>query len=174
MGSLFDIRIWQLILILVFYGGDSVLAFKTTLLWCLGLYLNMVLMMFYQFPHPFWVNKNISVNPVACRNIDFACPSDELFSAQFVLGHLIYNFQYKYTFETKGWKLGAAGALYLAFLAITVVVQMQFGDLFLYQAILTLMLTSIYLSLTIYFDTELMQLVERIGFIKRTSRALKF
>ena len=36
------------------------------------------------------------------------------------------------------------------------------------------MTTSIYLSMTVYFDTELMLLIERIGFIKRTSRALKF
>lgn len=52
--------------------------------------------------------------------------------------------------------------------------QLLFGQLYIYQFCTTMVYCMIYLGACIIFDNEIMSLCEKLGFLKKTSRVLKF
>lgn len=44
-----------------FMGSDSLISFKTTMCYCVGVYLIVMLQLMYQEPRPYWVNGEIDV-----------------------------------------------------------------------------------------------------------------
>ena len=51
---------------------------------------------------------------------------------------------------------------------------MYYGKIYAYQSFLSYLYTIIYLAVCIEFDNEIMALCEKIGFIRKTSRSMKF
>jgi hypothetical protein len=56
-----DNYITMLVGMVFFLAADSLIAFKTTLLYCFGLFIITVLKIFYLSPRPFWVDPSIKV-----------------------------------------------------------------------------------------------------------------
>lgn len=54
------------------------------------------------------------------------------------------------------------------------VVEHQFGLMYYYQAVVSILYAIIYLTISIQFDAQILRLCEKIGFIVSESRALKF
>jgi hypothetical protein len=51
---------------------------------------------------------------------------------------------------------------------------MFFGQLYIYQYFTTAVYALIYLGVCLIFDNEIMTMCEKLGFLKKTSRVLKF
>ena len=77
-----------------FMGSDSLIAYKTTMCYCVGFYLITLLQMMYREPRPYWVNKNIDVK--AHCPIDFAMPSKGSFNIVFFMSYICFMQLYKY------------------------------------------------------------------------------
>ena len=82
--------------IFFFLAFDSLIAFKTTLLYCLGQYLMMLLKLLYQSPRPFWMERDIASLGQVCL-FDFSSPSMHLFNLCFFWLYSIYMYHQKYT-----------------------------------------------------------------------------
>lgn len=77
----------------LFLATDSFIAFKSTMLYFLGLWIMILLKMLYQSPRPFWVNRNVLAINDMC-NFDYANPSLNLFNLWFFYGYAIHMYLY--------------------------------------------------------------------------------
>ena len=158
-----------------FFATDSLLAFKTILLYCLGIYMILITKLIYQEPHPYWVSNQIHLKPLSCENkLDFACPSEALFNFQFIMGHLVFQYNYKYNVNPSKVIYKVVVALYIVFILGAQMMLMYYGWIYAYQSILSYLFTIVYLAVVIMFDDEIMQICENTGFKKQNSRPLKF
>lgn len=92
-----DNYITMLVGMVLFLAADSLIAFKTTLLYCFGLFFITVLKMFYLSPRPFWVDPSIKVLFQSSCNFDYGSPSTHLFNLLFFYGYSIFMYFLKYS-----------------------------------------------------------------------------
>ena len=92
-----DNYITMLVGMVLFLAADSLIAFKTTLLDCFGLFFITVLKMFYLSPRPFWVDPSIKVLFQSSCNFDYGSPSTHLFNLLFFYGYSIFMYFLKYS-----------------------------------------------------------------------------
>lgn len=77
----------------LFLATDSFIAFKSTMLYFLGLWIMILLKMLYQSPRPFWVNREVLAYKDMCQ-FDYANPSLNLFNLWFFYGYAIHMYLY--------------------------------------------------------------------------------
>lgn len=122
----------MLVGMVLFVIADSLIAFKTTLLYCFGLFFITVLKMFYQSPRPFWVDPSIKVLFQSSCNFDYGSPSTHVFNLLFFYGYSIFMYFLKYS-ENINWPV--IYFLYTVLVMFTVIViyaHYLFGNLYLY------------------------------------------
>lgn len=159
--------------VLLYLFTDSLLAFKSLILYTFGLYIMIFLKIMYNSPRPFWVNSEVNTFNGACK-FDFASPSVHIFSVIFFWSYNIFNYQVKYVRETNR-KLVTFLIILVACVTITnLIIMMLFGLLYIYQGVITFLYSLTYLVFCINFENEIFNLCEKIGFIIRTSRRFKF
>ena len=86
-----DTQMTLLSSIFLFLCSDSLIAFKTTLLYCLGQYLIVFLKLLYESPRPFWNDSKIEAMFEYC-DIDFASPSQHMFNLSFFWPYVIFMY----------------------------------------------------------------------------------
>lgn len=172
---IFDVTFCMGISLFLFLASDSILAFKLIYVYSFGIYIMMLLKMFYADPHPFWVSPDISIQSgFMCRRLDYATPSIHLFSCQLFYGYLAFNYLYKYRSNSDKKVLYISELFILLLLAVSTFIQMFTGNSYLYQCVMTYLYTFLFLSVIITFDNDIMSICEQAAFIKKTSRAYKF
>ena len=92
-----DNYVTMLVGMVLFLAADSLIAFKTTLLYCFGLFFITVLKMFYLSPRPFWVDPSIKVLFQTACNFDYGSPSTHIFNLLFFYGYSIFMYFLKYS-----------------------------------------------------------------------------
>ncbi len=73
---------------------DSLIAFKSSLLTCIGLFFIAFIQLFYKDSRPFWENNKI-VNSGHCM-FDFGSPSSTLFILTFYYGYCLIMYRFKF------------------------------------------------------------------------------
>ena len=89
--------------IFLFLATDSLIAFKTTLLYSFGLFFIVLMKLIYRSPRPFWSDRDIRVYKETC-NFDFSSPSTHIFNLAFFYGYSIFMYFVKYT-DKVNWAL---------------------------------------------------------------------
>lgn len=93
---------------------------------------------------------------------------------------MTYNYGIKYfspdDFDLRTYRLRLGFVITLQAMVITFncFLMIYFGWMFIYQVVITIFYTSIYLIIVIYFDDNIQQQVIMLGFNKKNSRVMKF
>lgn len=161
-------------MIALFFYSDCFLAFKVALMFCIGQYLVMCFKFFYREPHPFYTTDTIQLKNNSCAKLDYACPSYTLFNLQFMWVYINYNYRYKYNLSSNKVISYVLSLFYFLNMIMAQLFLIYFGWVYIYQSMLTYAIVFTYLRLIIYFDDDIMQFTEQLGFIKKTSRVMKF
>ena len=82
--------------IFLFLAFDSLIAFKITFLYCIGIYIMVMLKMMYESPRPFWMSSQIHTYNGLCM-FDFGSPSFHIFNLGFFWVNVIVMYFSKYT-----------------------------------------------------------------------------
>mmetsp|Transcript_36909 Transcript_36909/g.56517 ORF Transcript_36909/g.56517 Transcript_36909/m.56517 type:complete len:135 (-) Transcript_36909:135-539(-) len=101
--------------IFFFLAFDSLIAFKTSLLYCFGIYVMMILKLLYESPRPFWMKHSIQALGQTCK-FDFSSPSTHIFNLCFFWLYSIFMYHQKYTERANKALLSV---LYLVFVGVT-------------------------------------------------------
>jgi hypothetical protein len=83
-----------LFMLLLYLATDSLIAFKSSILTCFGLYFITFLKLMYKDGRPFWLNKDIE--GYDCQ-FDFAGPGYHLYIITFFWTYNIIMYQMKYS-----------------------------------------------------------------------------
>ena len=159
--------------LVLFYLTDSLISFKSTLLYCFGIFSMVMLKVIYTSPRPYWVNGNVNVFGENCY-FDFASPSTHIFDIVFYWNYNILMYFTKYTQQVnKPWVITLYSLLGI-YLVLTILAQFLYGLLYIYQSFISILFSLTYLVLCLNFDNEILNLCEKIGFIVRSSRKYKF
>lgn len=111
--------------IFLFLATDSLIAFKTTLLYSFGLFFLILLKLIYKSPRPFWSDKDIRVYRQTC-NFDFSSPSTHMFNMTFFYGYSIFMYFINYT-DRVNWTL-----VYLLYTLLVIVSMISVFGMYLY------------------------------------------
>jgi hypothetical protein len=153
--------------------SDSLIAFKTSILYILGTYVLMLMQLYHQAPRPYWVEPDLRVSDNVCQ-LSFASPSYHIFNVQFIAAYYVYNILYLYNDRPNKIMIYFS---YFLILILTVFVsfsQLFLAQLYAYESLQSSLVTGVYLLIVITFDKEIMTLTEQIGFQKKLSRTYKF
>jgi len=152
--------------------ADSWLAYKTTLVTCMGVFSIAFLQMSFKSGRPFWDVAEITSNGHCL--FDFSGPSQAAFTMTFFYPYLIIMFLFKYCRNPNrivNWLL--IGVL-LIFWADMYVYSVINGLNYIYQLALGQLVGFCYLVTALIFDNEVHRYCLRTGFSMRSSRARKF
>lgn len=169
------IEVAVLIQLAFFLGSDSLISYKTTMCYCIGVYMITMLQLLYIEPRPFWVNADINIPNGYCP-ISYAMPDQGTFNIIFFLSYTAFMQLYKYKRpdQRKSWQYRLAFFLIISFEIVYIAIHAFFGLNFMFQQFFSLLYTTIFLTVCINFDQEIMWLAETSGFISQTSRTYKF
>ena len=140
---------------------DSLLAFKSALITCLGYYVLTVLKLIYKDARPFWISSE--VEPYRCR-YDFAGPSYHLYT---IITFWVYNvimYRMKYNDRVNICEVITL-LTYLGIFGILVVIAaLHQGTTFLYQEMMGLLYGILFLVVVMNLDTAIHRLCEKTAF----------
>ena len=88
--------------------------------------------------------------------------------------YINYNYRYKYNLETSKASNVFLSIFYISNVILTQLFLVYFGKVYIYQSVLTYAIVFTYLRIIIYYDSDIMRMTEQLGFIKKTSRVMKF
>lgn len=147
------IEVAVLMQMMFFLGSDSLISYKTTMCYCIGVYLITMLQLLYTEPRPFWVNENINLPNGYCP-ISYAMPDQGTFNIIFFLSYTVFMQLYKYKRpdQRKPWQYRICFFLIIAFEIVYIVIHAFFGLNFMYQQFFSLLYTVIFLTVCINFD----------------------
>jgi hypothetical protein len=164
-------QVTVLFMILLYLATDSLIAFKSSLLTCFGIYIITFLKLLYKDGRPFWVENNIK--GYSC-SFDFAGPSYHLFIMMFFWAYNLVMYCMKYAEEVNYTVVYGLG-VFIFFMSCWIIVGgLYTGSIFIYQGIIGALYGLIYLVLCMNFDTEIHRMCEKTGFIVQSSRKYKF
>lgn len=107
-----------IIQIILFMVSDSLISFKTSILYIIGTYLYMIMQFYAQEPRPYWVQSDLQVSDTTC-SLSYASPSYHVFNVQFIPAYIIYQLMYKYNDQPKmGMIYFAYGILFVVTVAV--------------------------------------------------------
>ena len=117
-----------------FLASDSLLAYKTTLCYCIGSYLMTILKLIYQEPRPYWTHTDIRVPDGEC-DFSFGNPTLATFNFIFFFGYSTYMQLYRYVRinDRKPWKIWVTVTLIVILEMVIIVMFWVNGKSFLYQ-----------------------------------------
>jgi PAP2 superfamily len=150
---------------------DSLLAFKSAFITCMGYYILTVLKLLYKDARPFWLTNDI--DGYRCR-FDFGAPSYHLYTLTTFWAYNIIMYQMKYAERENLPKVIFLFVFLALFGCFLIVAALHQGTSFLYQEIMGLLYGLMLLVFTLNFDTSIHQLCEKIGFKVESSRKYKF
>ena len=117
--------------VVLFLGFDTLIAFKSTLLYCFGLYLMVLLKVTYQSPRPFWVQGDVKVLNDNCE-FNFASPSTHIFDVVFFWNYNIYMYLVYYKQTPNRLVVGLAYTFSGLMTVGVIVLQFLMGQVYLY------------------------------------------
>lgn len=162
-----------LMCIVLFMMSDSLIAFQCSLIYCIGIYIMVLLKLVYESPRPFWMKETIHTYNNQC-DFDYGSPSQHVFNLAFFWVYCIFMYFQKYTQVVNK---PLIGFLYIG-TAITLVAQAfslwVYGVMYLYQCFVTLLYSLMYFIICVNIDNWIQNKCEQIGFIARKSRKYKF
>lgn len=159
--------------LVLFMAGDSVIAFKNLLVYLLGTYIFTVLKAVYGSVRPYWVEGAIDTYSGHCF-FDFPMPAISTFNVFFYSMYNLFMYKVKYTE-----KVNYSTVCILFFLITMNIIALcflllLFGLNYMYQQVITLVYSIIYMMIVIQYDNQILKFSERLGFRVRTARNLKF
>jgi hypothetical protein len=151
--------------------SDSLIAFKSALLTCYGLFILTILKMLYKDARPYWIDGEISATECF---FDFSGPSYQMFLLSFFYNYLIIMYCMKYTERPK--KVLGRVLLVLVFLfaAVDFFSGLYTGQVYIYSNIAGGIYGLIFLVIAMNFDLEIHKMCEKTGFVLASSRRNKF
>jgi hypothetical protein len=144
-----------LVCIILFLASDSLIAFKSALMYCLGSYLFVMIKVMYQSPRPFWTSTAIDTYQGYCM-FDFASPSTHIFNVVFFLNYNIFMYFQKYSSVPNKPLVGCLYCLNAIYLILLSYGMHVFGLLYFYQSAISFLFSFLYLVLCIAFDSEIL------------------
>lgn len=145
-----------------YLSTDSLIAFKSAILTCFGIFLITFLKLIYKDGRPFWIEKEII--GYACA-FDFGGPGYHLYTLTFFWSYNIIMYCMKYA-EKVNYLLVAILFGGLGLTGIWIVISGLYeGTIFIYQNVIGMLYGLIYLVLCMNFDTEIHRMCEKTGFI---------
>lgn len=155
----------------LYLSTDSLIAFKSSILTCFGIYFITFLKLLYKDGRPFWLNKY--VEGYDCQ-FDFAGPAYHLYIITFFWTYNIIMYQMKYAEKINNTLVYSMfGALGILTVWI-IIAGLYTGTIFIYQNVIGMLYGLIFLVLCLNFDREIHRMCEKTGFIVQSSRKYKF
>jgi len=160
-----------LFMALFYLTTDSLIAFKSAMLTCFGLFFMTFLKLLYKDGRPFWIDENIKSYDCA---FDFSGPSYHLFILSFFWFYNIIMYCMKYVERVNTTLVNFLVLVLVLFLAWILIAGLYTGTSFLYQNVVGMIYGLMYLVLCLNFDREIHKMCEKAGFIVQSSRKYKF
>jgi hypothetical protein len=147
----------------LYLATDSLIAFKSSILTCFGLYFITFLKLLYKDGRPFWL-----IDPIDGYDcmFDFAGPGYHLYIITFFWTYNIIMYCMKYSSEKVDRRILVG--LFSTLILLTTwifIAGLYTGTIFIYQNVIGLLYGLIYLVLCLNFDREIHRLCEKTGFI---------
>lgn len=168
---LFNVQTTCLFMFLFFLCTDSLIAFKSSILTCFGIYFMTFLKLLYKDGRPFWLSGPIT--GYLC-SFDFGGPGYHLFILTFFWIYNIVMQCMKYSEKVNKPLVGISFFVLLCFSAAICFSGLYTGTIYIYQNVIGALYGLIYLVLCLNFDTEIHRMCEKTGFIVQSSRKYKF
>ena len=168
-----DVNFTLFIGMMLFLISDSLIAFKTSMVYCFGLYMIVILKLFYESPRPFWNSTEIVTFMDFC-DFDFACPGNHVFSLCFFWTYTIFMTFQKYSVEINYILVMGLYFLLIVVTVLTIYGTFLFGINYLYQSMVSMLYSVTFFIIIVNFDAKILTMCEQIGFIVRSSRKYKF
>jgi hypothetical protein len=147
---------------LLYLATDSLIAFKSSILTCFGLYIITFLKLLYKDGRPFWIQADIKGQ--SCQ-FDFGGPGYHLYTVTFFWFYNIVMYCMKYAERVNNALVGVLFTL-LGLLGCWIIVAGLYdGTIYVYQNIIGMLYGMIFLVLCMNFDTEIHRMCEKTGFI---------
>lgn len=143
-------------------GGDSLLAFKTMIVYVIGMYIQMLIAFVFTEPRPFWVCNNIFSNKI--NSLNFAAPNNHIFNLIFFWFYYLYQSLYKYAEVPHKTLMIVLCSIVLVVTAIVIFDSILQGLMYFYQIFISALVTIVYLTFCNAFDSEIMSLCMMTGF----------
>ena len=162
--------------VLLFMGGDAIIAFKTLNVYTIGMYIQMLIAFLLMEPRPFWVSESIRA-PFAAdgdMQLNYAAPNNHIFNLIFFWFYYLHQTLYKYAEIPHQKLMSILCTIVLAITAIVIFDSWLVGVMYFYQIFISALVTVVYLTACNAFDTEIMSLSMQTGFQKKESRKYKF
>ena len=150
---------------------DSLLAFKSAIITCFGLYILTFLKLMYKDARPFWLSNDII--GYSCR-FDFGDPSYHLYLLTTLWVYNIIMYQMKYAEKVNKQIVCIMFAGLLVFTLFLLLAAIHQGTTFLYQEFMGLLYGGIFLVAVLNFDKVIHRKCEKVAFQLETSRREKF
>jgi PAP2 superfamily len=129
---------------------DSLLAYKSALITCIGYYILTFLKLIYKNPRPFWLSEEI--HGLDCR-FDFGGPSYNLYTLTTFWAYNIIMYRMKYADPPVNKKIVAVLISVLVVFGVWVIISsLHQGTSYLYQNFMGLLYGIMLLVLVINFD----------------------
>jgi hypothetical protein len=157
--------------ITMYLAGDCLLAFKGSFVFLVGYYLILIVKLWMGEPRPFWVDADI--NTTMC-NIMFAQPDTYTFNIVFFWIYTIYMLTWKYNSKKSKVFTVFLICLVAIWFGVNTFSMAIYGLNYIHSSLLSAIMSLFYLAFCIYFDNEIMDLCEKMGFVTKSSRKLKF
>jgi len=145
-----------------YLATDSLIAFKSALLTCFGLYIITFLKLLYKDGRPFWLNSDII--GYQCM-FDFAGPGYHLYTIAFFWSYCIVMYCMKYAEKVNTLLVNLLFFILFLISCLITIAGLYTGTIFIYQNVIGLLYGLIYLVLCMNFDTEIHKMCEKTGFI---------
>lgn len=153
--------------------SDNVIAFKNLLVYLFGSYLITLIKALYRSERPYWMLAKIDTIGNHCE-YDFPMPSAKIYNVFFYSSYNVFMYQIKYSESINWCKVAFWSTMVFLLTFATGALLVLYGLNYIYQEVLTVIVCIIYLILAVNYDNKILNFAERLGFIIRTSRKLKF
>jgi hypothetical protein len=140
----------MLLMMFLYQTTDSLLAFKSAIITCLGYYILTVLKLLYKDGRPFWINQDVT--GYRCR-FDFSGPSYHLYTLVTFWAYNVIMYRMKYT-DRINYAL-VYTLFFLLFLVgvLVVIAGLHQGTVFLYQEFMGLLYGIMVVVLALNLDS---------------------
>lgn len=117
-----------------FLSSDSLLAYKTTLCYCLGSFMMTILKLAYAEPRPYWTERSIKTPNNEC-DFSFGNPTQSTFNFIFFFSYSAYMQLYRYVKvnDRKKWQIWLAAIFIILGESLIIFMSWINGISFLYQ-----------------------------------------
>mmetsp|Transcript_42000 Transcript_42000/g.57111 ORF Transcript_42000/g.57111 Transcript_42000/m.57111 type:complete len:207 (-) Transcript_42000:456-1076(-) len=159
-------------MIFLYLVSDSLIAYKSALLNCFGLYILNLYKLIMKDPRPFWISGEIT----SYNNcyFSFSCPSTSTYLLVFFWLYIIIMHRMKFTRNVKKITNIVLFTLIGVIWVWSVFFSLVNGLVFLYSSVIGSLYGFSYLVFCLNFDSSIHRYCEKTAFILRPSRARKF